>query len=87
MKSKARTVSTEAAELDQNPIAPAPPLEARTIRHSFARSLCSAHHMATLSERETCDDGVPCTKLGDCSDMADKTLAYLQYRNRLPKED
>lgn len=70
----------------ENPATPQPPLEVRTIRRTFARSLCSAHHMATFAERETCNDGIPCTKSADCLSLADKTLAYLEYRNRLPKD-
>ena len=63
------------------------PLEGQTIRGVFARSLCAAHHMGTVTERDACDDGVPCTKLANCLDMADKTLVYLEYRHRLPKDD
>ncbi len=61
------------------------PLEGKSIRSVFARSLCAAHHMGTVVDRDACDDGVPCTKLSDCLALADKTLVYLEYRHRLPK--
>ncbi|MDH3335164.1 MAG: hypothetical protein OEL50_00845 [Rhodospirillaceae bacterium] len=62
------------------------PLEGQSIRGVFARSLCTAHHMGSIAERDACDDGVPCTKLANCLAMADKTLVYLEYRHRLPKD-
>jgi len=63
------------------------PLEGQSIRGVFARSLCTAHHMGSIAERSACDDGVPCTKLANCLAMADKTLVYLEYRHRLPKDE
>lgn len=56
------------------------------MRGIFARSLCSAHHIATMEERQACDDGTPCQRMGECVGMADRTLMYLEYRNRLPGE-
>lgn len=61
--------------------------EGQAIRSVFARSLCAAHHLASAIERESCDDGLPCAKLSECLSLADKTLVYLEYRNRLPKND
>ncbi|MDH5771894.1 MAG: hypothetical protein OEY84_02045 [Rhodospirillaceae bacterium] len=63
------------------------PLAGQSIRGVFARSLCTAHHMGSIAERSACDDGVPCTKLANCLAMADKTLVYLEYRHRLPKDE
>lgn len=63
------------------------PLNGQTIRGVFARSLCIAHHMGSMAERDACDDGVPCNKLSSCLGMADKTMVYLEYRHRLPKEE
>ncbi len=62
------------------------PLEGKSVRSVFARSLCTAHHLGSVADRDACDDGVPCTKLSDCLALADKTLVYLEYRHRLPKE-
>ena len=62
------------------------PLAGKSVRGIFARSLCAAHHLGSVAERDACDDGVPCTKLSDCLSLADNTLVYLEYRHRLPKE-
>ena len=61
------------------------PLTGESVRSVFARSLCAAHHMGSVAERDACADGVPCTKLSNCLALADKTLVYLEYRHRLPK--
>lgn len=57
-----------------------------SIRNVFARSLCAAHHLGSTKDRDICNDGTNCDKITDCLALADKTLTYLKYRNRLPKE-
>ena len=61
--------------------------EASSMRGLFARSLCRAHHLAVGTDRAACDDGTPCAKSSECLKMADSTLTYLEYRNRLPQSD
>ena len=57
-----------------------PQVEESALRWTFARSLCNAHKLARISERDACDDGVPCKKLDACLGMANSTLAYMTAR-------
>lgn len=52
--------------------------DTRSLRGTFAKSLCKAHDLGNQHEREACQDGVPCTKLPECMGIADKTLRYLE---------
>jgi len=61
----------------------APRVEARSLRGTFAKSICSANGMATLRDRTACDDGVPCEKLSQCMKEADATIRYLELRKKL----
>jgi len=75
------------SEFTENSQQPAPRVEARSLRGTFAKSICSAHRLAGIKDREACDDGVPCARLGDCMDQADATIRYLELRQRLVDED
>ena len=65
----------------------APRVEARSLRGTFAKSICSAHGLATIRDRDACDDGVPCPKLSECMGQADATIRYLELRKKLLSED
>lgn len=67
------------------PSGPERALDLTTLRGLFARSLCRAHHVAIGAERAACDDGQPCGKANECLKLADNTLMYLEYRNRMPE--
>lgn len=54
--------------------------DTRSLRGVFAKSLCKAHDLGSLQEREACLDGVPCTKLPQCMALADSTLRYMDTR-------
>jgi len=56
--------------------------DTRSLRGAFAKSLCMAHDLGSLQEREACHDGVPCTKLSACMGIADKTLRYLETHKK-----
>ncbi len=71
----------------ENPHQPAPRVETRSLRGTFAKSICSAHRLAGLQDREACDDGVPCQRLSECMDQADATIRYLELRKRLVDDD
>ncbi|HEY9081546.1 hypothetical protein [Magnetovibrio sp.] len=71
----------------ENPHHTAPRVEARSLRGTFAKSICSAHGLATLKDRDACDDGVPCAKLSECMGQADATIRYLELRKRLMEDD
>lgn len=47
---------------------------------SFARSICKANTIASLKERDCCEDGVPCVKLHECTQQAEKTVRYIENR-------
>ncbi|MBL4613988.1 MAG: hypothetical protein JKY27_03830 [Magnetovibrio sp.] len=57
-----------------------PHVQTRSLRGTFAKSICSAHDLATDSDRAACDDGVPCSKLPECMDQADAAIRYLDLR-------
>ena len=59
--------------------------DARSLRGSFARSICRANDLATLKNRAACDDGVPCSRLSECLGQADKTIRYLTQRKAIFK--
>ncbi|OEJ68214.1 hypothetical protein [Magnetovibrio blakemorei] len=65
----------------------APRVEARSLRGTFAKSICSAHGLATRKDREACDDGVPCHCLSECMNQADATIRYLELRRALMTTD
>ena len=71
---------------EEDPQQAAPRVEARSLRGTFARSICAAHGLATMRERNACDDGVPCAKLSECMGQADATIRYLELRRRLLKD-
>lgn len=71
----------------ESPDSTAPRVEARSLRGTFAKSICTAHGLATMREREACDDGVPCSKLSECMEHADATIRYLDLRKRLLSDD
>lgn len=71
----------------ETPERAAPRVEARSLRGTFAKSICSAHGLATIRERAACDDGVPCTRLSECMDQADATIRYLDLRRKLLADD
>lgn len=73
--------------VEESPELTAPRVEARSLRGTFAKSICSAHGLATLRERAACDDGVPCSKLSECMDQADATIRYLELRKQTFKDD
>jgi len=73
--------------VEKNPELTAPRVEARSLRGTFAKSICSAHSLATMRERAACDDGVPCAKLNECMEQADATIRYLELRKKLMKDD
>jgi hypothetical protein len=78
----------DAAPVAAPPLAPqAPRVEARSLRGTFAKSICSAHGLATRKDREACDDGVPCHCLSDCMGQADATIRYLELRRALMTTD
>lgn len=64
-----------------------PAQDALTVRGLFARSLCKAHYLVVGNDRAACDDGTACARSSECLKLADNTLTYLEYRNRLPKND
>jgi len=72
---------------EENPQQAAPRVEARSLRGTFAKSICSAHGLATIKDRDACDDGVPCSKLSECMGQADATIRYLELRKTLLKDD
>jgi len=57
--------------------------DTRSLRGAFAKSLCKAHDLGSLQEREACLDGVPCTRLSKCMALADSTLNYLDTRKKI----
>lgn len=65
----------------------APRIEARSLRGTFAKSICTAHGLATRKDREACDEGVPCHCLSDCMGQADATIRYLELRRALMTPD
>jgi len=65
----------------------APRVEARSLRGTFAKSICSAHGLATIKARAACDDGVPCAQLSECMGQADATIRYLELRKKLLSDD
>ena len=69
--------------VEKNPDQAAPRVEARSLRGTFAKSICSANGMATFRERTACDDGVPCQRLSQCMKEADATIRYLELRKQL----
>ena len=68
-----------------NPVEADTRADARSLRGSFARSICRANDFATTSDRAACDDGVPCQRLSECLGQADVTLRYLSQRKTLSK--
>ena len=60
--------------------------DARSLRGTFARSICRANDLATTKDRSACDDGVPCERLSECLGQADITIRYLDQRKALAKE-
>ena len=56
--------------------------DTRSLRGAFAKSLCKAHDLGSLQEREACLDGVPCSKLSKCMGIADQTLRYMETRKK-----
>jgi len=54
--------------------------EPKSLRWMFAQSICKANNIATKKERSACNDGVPCTKLHNCTELADTTIRYLDSR-------
>lgn len=66
-----------------NPVEAKTRADARSLRGSFARSICRSNDFATLKERAACDDGVPCSRLSLCLRQADATLRYLDNRKHL----
>ncbi len=73
--------------VEETPEPTAPRVEARSLRGTFAKSICSAHSLATSRERSACDDGVPCEKLNECMEQADATIRYLELRKKLLQDD
>lgn len=69
--------------IEKNPNQAAPRVEARSLRGTFAKSICTANGLATFRERTACDDGVPCAKLSQCMKEADATIRYLELRKKL----
>ncbi|MCW8916274.1 MAG: hypothetical protein OQK24_10550 [Magnetovibrio sp.] len=67
----------------EEPVHSAPRVEARSLRGTFAKSICTAHGLATSKERAACDEGVPCERLSECMEQADATVRYLDLRKRL----
>lgn len=65
----------------------APRVEARSLRGTFAKSICSAHGLGTSRDRSACDEGVPCSKLSECMAQADATIRYLDLRRKLLADD
>lgn len=58
-------------------------VDARSLRGTFARSICRANDFGTIKDRAACDDGVPCSRLSQCLGQADVTLRYLDQRKAL----
>lgn len=73
--------------LVESPQPTAPRVEARSLRGTFAKSICTAHGLATIKDREACDDGVPCSRLSECMGQADVTIRYLDLRKKLLEEE
>lgn len=73
--------------IDKNSEQAAPRIEAHSLRGTFAKSICTAHGLATMDERAACDDGVPCTRLSECMEQADATIRYLDLRKKLLEDD
>ena len=69
-----------------NPVEAKPRADARSLRGSFARSICRANELATSKDRSACDDGVPCSRLSECLGQADITIRYLDQRKALAKK-
>lgn len=66
--------------IEKNPAKAEPRVEARSLQGTFAKSICKAHDLATMKEREACEDGVPCSKLPECMGYADGAIRYLEKR-------
>ena len=69
-------------QVDKNLDKAGTPLEATQLRGTFAKSICRAHDLATIREREACEDGVPCARLSECMDFANGALRYLNARKK-----
>lgn len=62
--------------------------EPRSFRWTFAQSICKANYTGNLKEQSACKTGIPCTKLAQCSKLADNTIKYLEQRKSyLPAKD
>ncbi len=57
--------------------------DARSLRGTFARSICRSNDLADTNARAACDDGVPCSRLSQCLEQADVTIRYLNQRKAL----
>jgi len=73
--------------IKESPELAAPRVEARSLRGTFAKSICTAHGLGTVHERDACNDGVPCSKLSECMAQADATIRYLELRKKLLEDD
>jgi len=57
-----------------------PRSETPSFKWMFAKSICNANNLSSSKEKETCNSGVPCTKLHACMAQAEQTLHYLDAR-------